>query len=85
MARTVKIPTGVAVHIPLNSVVEIDGVKLNLGQLFAAIQQPNAEALFAFKRIGNVLKITKIEDTDAAIEFLIAATHRKRERASIVK
>ncbi|MFZ9885853.1 MAG: hypothetical protein ACO3ON_10450 [Ilumatobacteraceae bacterium] len=85
MARTVKTPTGVAVHIPLTSVVEIDGVKLNLEQLFAAIQQPNTEALFAFKRVGNALKITKIEDTDSAIAFLIAATRRKRERASIVK
>jgi hypothetical protein len=79
MARTIKVPTGIALHLPPQTVVEIDGVKFDLGVLYEAVRQPNADALFAFKRNGNTLAVTKIENSDQAIEFLIAATRRKRQ------
>lgn len=84
MARTIKVPTGIALHLPPQTVVEIDGVKFDLGVLYEAVRQPNSDALFSFKRNGNTLAITKIEDSDQAIEFLIAATRRKRQRQPLL-
>lgn len=83
MARLNKVPTGIALHLPPQTVVEVDGVKFDLGVLYEAIRQPNIDALFSFKRSGNTLKVTKIDNTDQAIEFLIAATRRKRERQGL--
>ena len=80
MARINKVPTGIAMHLPQNGVVEIDGVKFDLGVLYEAVRQPNTDALFTFRRNGNALVITKIETSDEAIEFLIAANRRKRDR-----